>query len=177
MKITKGSLKGLEVKGYDNDSTRATSARVYDSLFDILVPYLKEAKVLDLFSGTGLLGLTALSLGAKSVVFNDMDRKAFLNIRDNVLRAKKQELILNFDYKKAIEYLTMREMIFDIVFLDPPYSVYNLLEIIEFLNINKLVKKNSILVIETDDENFNLNLELIKFKKFGYRHMYIYRIP
>lgn len=175
MYVNRGKYKGTLIKGYENASTRATASRVYDSLFDYLSPYIKEASVLDLFAGTGQLGITALSMGAKEAVFNDLDKGAFQNIKDNLNAINVNALVMNFDYEKALSFLSLRNTKFDLIFLDPPYSKINIDNIIsKLINLN-LLNDKAIIIVETD-ENLNLNYHLLNHKNYGYKQIYIYEI-
>lgn len=174
MKITKGKYKGKKIIGFDNPGTRATTSRLYDSLFDTISPYLKDKVVLDLFAGTGRLGITALSLGAKEVVFNDIDKDAFKNIKLNLSNFKNNSLVLNFDYEKAIEYLSFKKSKFDIVFIDPPFSKINIKDIIDLINKNNIVSDDALFIIETDEE-IDLDMKLLKKNNFSYKNIYVYK--
>lgn len=175
MYVNRGKYKGTLIKGYKNASTRATSSRVYDSLFDYLSPYIKDASVLDLFAGTGQLGITALSMGAKEAIFNDLDKGAFQNIKDNLNAVNVSTLVMNFDYEKALSFLSLRNSKFNLIFLDPPYSKIKINDIIDKLIAINLLKEKAIIVVETD-EDLNLNYHLLNHKNYGYKKIYIYEI-
>lgn len=175
MYVNRGKYKGTLIKGYENASTRATASRVYDSLFDYLSPYIKDASVLDLFAGTGQLGITALSMGAKEAIFNDLDKGAFQNIKDNLNAINVSTLVMNFDYEKALSFLSLRNSKFNLIFLDPPYSKIKINDIIDKLIASNLLKEKAIIVVETD-EDLNLNYHLLNHKNYGYKKIYIYEI-
>lgn len=175
MYVNRGKYKGTLIKGYENASTRATASRVYDSLFDYLSPYIKDASVLDLFAGTGQLGITALSMGAKNAIFNDIDKGAFQNIKDNLSAIKVNTLVMNFDYEKALTFLNLKKAKFNLIFLDPPYSKINIENIISKLINFNLLNNKAIIVVETD-EDLNLNYKLLNHKNYGYKQIYIYEI-
>lgn len=102
-------------------STRPTAARVRESLFSIIAAHVPHARVLDLFAGTGALGIEALSRGAEHAVFVDRDRHVVTCLRRNVEPFAKRCEILSVAHNQAIALLAQRQGQFDVVFLDPPY--------------------------------------------------------
>ena len=84
MRVISGSLRGREIKGYTIDGTRPTMDRVKESMFAIIQDYIKDSICLDLFSGTGNLGIEAISNGAKKVYFNDKNKVATKIIKENI---------------------------------------------------------------------------------------------
>jgi 16S rRNA (guanine(966)-N(2))-methyltransferase RsmD len=124
MRIIAGSAKGKVIKCRDGFDTRPTTDRVKESLFSIIAPYIGDARVLDLFSGTGNLALEAISRGAKKAVMIERDKEALRMIIQNVnnlgfedqCRAYKNETL------RALDILGKKREKFDIIFLDPPYK-------------------------------------------------------
>ena len=90
MKVISGFLRGREIKGYTIDGTRPTMDRVKESMFAIVQDYIKDSVCLDLFAGTGNLGIEAISNGAKKVYFNDRNKVAVKMIKDNLVFLIKQ---------------------------------------------------------------------------------------
>ena len=105
MKIISGSLKGRKIIGYDIEGTRPTMDRVRESLFAMIQNHLPNSIVLDLFAGTGALGVEALSRGAKEVVFCDKVLDAIKVIKQNVTSTNNldKSIIINKDYKEVLE--------------------------------------------------------------------------
>ena len=134
MRVISGTARGVQLKTPEGLKTRPTSDRVKEALFSIIQFDLPCAKVLDLFGGTGQLGIEALSRGAKSAVFVDEGEKACGLIRENLKRTKlsDQAKVIRSDYMQYLQ--TCRET-FDIVLLDPPYA-----EIFLENALNKLVE-------------------------------------
>ncbi len=178
MKIISGIFKGRTIKGFDIDGTRPTMDRVKESLFAMIQNYLDNAIVLDLFSGTGNLGFEALSNGAKYCYFNDKNRKCV----DSIIKTAKEFdiessiKVSNFDYKKALNNYISENIKFDIIFLDPPYKMEALNEIIKDIHDNKLLNDNGIIVCEVDTLYLNIEyLEKIKERKYGNKYIIIYK--
>lgn len=121
MRVITGSARGVVLKTPEGDLTRPTTDRVKEALFSIIQFDIPCAKVLDLFGGTGQLGIEALSRGAKHAVFVDHREEACALIRENLKRTKLSELatVVKSDYQN---YLSRCKEKFDIIFLDPPYA-------------------------------------------------------
>ena len=121
MRVISGKARGVQLKTPDGMATRPTADRVKEALFSIIQFDIPAAKVLDLFGGTGQLGIEALSRGAKSAVFVDAGEPACRLIRENLRRAKLESdaTVIRSDY---LAYLKRCKEKFDIIFLDPPYA-------------------------------------------------------
>jgi 16S rRNA (guanine966-N2)-methyltransferase len=124
VRIISGSLKGRRFNVRSGSGVRPTSERVRESLFSVIGNSVKGTVVLDLFSGTGALGIEALSRGAKSVTLVEKDRKVFQNLYSlcSTLNILDQATVMNMDAIEAIELLVIRQSKFDMIFLDPPYD-------------------------------------------------------
>lgn len=124
MRIIAGMARGRQILTPQGRNTRPTLGRVKESLFGILQFVLEGARVLDLFAGSGSLGLEALSRGAAFAVFNDMDRTCCELIRKNIgsLSFTDRSSVMQMDSLAAITRLTGGQA-FDIAFLDPPYRM------------------------------------------------------
>lgn len=126
MRVLTGQSKGKRLKVPRGKSLRPTAARIKKSMFDILGSEVQQTRVLDLFSGSGNLGIEALSLGAESCVFVEK-KPATAGIIAQNLRScgyTEQSRILNFDFRKALSMLSAENCGFDLVFIDPPYEFY-----------------------------------------------------
>ncbi len=121
MRVITGKARGVQLKTPDGMLTRPTSDRVKEACFSIIQFDLPGARVLDLFGGTGQLGIEALSRGAKSAVFVDQREDACKLIRENLRRTKMEAdgKVVRSDY---LDYLRRTKERFDIIFLDPPYA-------------------------------------------------------
>ena len=122
MRIVSGKYKGRTLKGYNLKGTRPTMDRVKESLFATINEYLDNSVCLDLFAGSGALGIEALSTGSKEVIFVDKEYIACKTIKSNleILDSNINATVLNMDYLKALDKLYPKQ--FDIIFLDPPYK-------------------------------------------------------
>ena len=178
MRIISGDFKGKTIKGYDIDGTRPTMDRVKESLFASIQDYISDATVLDLFAGTGNLGLEALSNRAKFCYFNDINIKCIKLIENftKSLNISSKCKILNMNYKTALKYFKNNNIKFNIIFLDPPYKMEILNEIIEYIKGNDLIERNGLIVCEIDNLYLNIGyLEKIKEKKYGSKYIVIYK--
>lgn len=154
MRIIAGKFKAKRLVSPKTDKTRPTLDRVKEALFSILETYIKEANVLDLFSGTGNLGLESISRGASFAWLNDKERLSISTIISNakLTKAEKYVKITNKDYIKCLSQILKENIQFDIIFLDPPYDSnlgINSLKLISE-NKGKILKEDGIIVYETD---------------------------
>lgn len=136
----------------DGNSTRPTTDRVKESLFNIIAGHLEDALVLDLYSGTGSLGIEALSRGAKEAVFVDQSRECAGIIKDNLVHTKflDKAQIVNCDVRSAILKLTASGKKFDLIFMDPPYSKNFVEETLNFLANSDIIIDNGLIIAEHD---------------------------
>ena len=176
MRIISGTMRGMKLNTLDGLNTRPTLDRVKEALFSKLASQIDENTiVLDLFSGSGALGLESISRGAAKAVMCDKDYSAFKIIKQNVEKAKaidKTELI-NSDYLKALKKLAEKKYKFDIVFLDPPYKTDFASVAAHELITLELLSEDGIIVIETDERGKVINeidnniLDIYDEKKYG----------
>ncbi len=174
MRIISGKYKGRVLKGYTLKGTRPTMDRVKESLFASIQDYLDNSVCLDLFAGSGNLGIEALSMGSREVVFVDKEYMACKTIKSNLdmLDNNLNTTILTMDYLKAIEKLYPKK--FDIIFLDPPYKTDYIEKSLK--KISELNLVNGIVVLESDSLdklNFSDYYDEIKTKKYGDKYIRI----
>lgn len=150
MRIITGSAKGLLLKAPRGMNTRPTTDRVKESLFSILGDIVVDAKVLDIFAGTGNLGLEALSRGANHAVFVDQSRESIAVIQENALhtRLNDQSTIIKADVVRQLRQLSLTNHSFDLVFCDPPYNKGYVQQVLEILDSSSLLLPQAIVVIE-----------------------------
>lgn len=176
MRVISGKYKGRKIEGYDIEGTRPTQDRVKESLFAMIQEDLIDSICLDLFSGSGNLGIEALSNGASFSYFVDNNKNCIDVIKKN-LKDIKDTSVLNLDYKDALEYFKNNNIKFNIIFLDPPYNLncldYILNKIVEY----NLLEKDGLVICEYEFDNFKEynNLKIIKDKKYGYKNIRIYK--
>ena len=151
MRIITGSAKGLKLKTPAGFFTRPTSDRVKESVFNVLngmINFSETESVLDVFAGTGALGLESLSRGAASAVFIDFATADI--IAENIRRAKFENVteILRGDFTKCLRKLSQRELQFDLIFLDPPYKKNLVTSALTLIAELKLLKEDGLVVAE-----------------------------
>ena len=147
MRVISGSAKGVQLKTPDGMLTRPTADRVKEALFSIVQFDIPCAKVLDLFGGTGQLGIEALSRGAESAVFVDHQDSACRLIRENLKRTKFENKgrVVCADYQKFLNYCTES---FDIILLDPPYAEVFLENALKLISEIDILQSGGIIVLE-----------------------------
>lgn len=178
MKVISGKYKGRNILGFNIDGTRPTQDRVKESIFGMIQNKVPNSIALDLFAGSGNLGIEALSNFASFTYFVDSNKEAVTTINKNleIINEKNFKVILN-DYRKALVMLEKEKIKFDIVFLDPPYKDKIIEEILNELDIKDLLNNNALVICETEYLNFvkdYSNYRLIKNKKYGYKYVHIY---
>ena len=180
MKVISGTLKGRIIKGHNIEGTRPTMDRVKESLFASINSYIKGSIVLDLFAGSGNLGIEAISNGATKCYFVDNNRVCTKTINENItnFNIKDKCTILNLDYKKALNYFKDNNIKFDLILVDPPYKYENINEILDIISNYNLLNNNCIIVLEYQKDNLNNisnSYELLKYKKYGDKYISIYK--
>ncbi len=156
MRVISGSARGLKLVALEGMNTRPTTDRVKENLFNIIAPYIEEdSKILDLFAGSGALGVEALSRGARSAVFCDSNEKSIEIIKNNIQRARfidKSEVFFG-EAQLILKKLSHMGKKFDIIFLDPPYSKDIVPDILVGLEKMGILEDKVIIVSETDVED------------------------
>lgn len=174
MRVISGKYKGKKLIGFDIDGTRPTMDRVKESLFAMIQNNVRNSIVLDLFAGSGSLGIEALSNGAKEVYFVDNNIKLIEIIKENIKTFDETTHVLKSDYKDALKLLNKTK--FDIIFLDPPYKLNLINDCLNKIHEHKLLNKDGIIVCEYENEDIDTEyFELIKEKKYGDKHIKIYK--
>ena len=147
MRVISGKAKGVMLKTPDGMQTRPTSDRVKEAMFSIIQFDLPGAKVLDLFGGTGQLGIEAISRGAQSAVFVDAREEACRLIRGNLAKAKleSQGKVIRCDYA---DYLKRSREKYGIIFLDPPYAEVFLEKSLKIIEEIDILESGGIIIAE-----------------------------
>ncbi|MDD2628311.1 MAG: 16S rRNA (guanine(966)-N(2))-methyltransferase RsmD [Clostridia bacterium] len=156
MRIIAGRWKSKELVSPKTTKIRPTLDRIKEALFSIIMPYIENAEVLDLFAGTGNLGIEALSRGASFVHFNDIDPEAIKTIYTNVQLTNYQNYakITKKDYEKCLKSLKKENKSFDIIFVDPPYNKNEIEKCLKNIENYKVLKADGIIILETDRDKF-----------------------
>ena len=166
MRIITGKAKGIRLATLEGENTRPTSERTKEAVFSMIQFELEGRRVLDLFSGSGQMGLEALSRGASSAVMVDHSKAALAVIKQNIAKTKLEGahtvLADSLEFLRAEGRKRNESGKFDIVFLDPPYREKLIPKAIELLLSGRLIKRTSIIVCESagDEEVFCGNEEL-----------------
>jgi len=179
MRITTGSVKGMNLKSVPGLDTRPTSDKVKQSLFNTIQFDIEGRRVLDLFAGTGQLGIEALSRGAAEAVFVDNSPAALAVIRENVGKAgfSDRSKIIRSDYKAFLQ--SAQKESFHLVFIDPPYRPGFINRVLSFIQTFDIVKENGIIVCESASSEKAAdgpgNLRLIKSARYGASALAFYK--
>lgn len=172
MKIISGKYKGRTLRGFDINGTRPTMDRVKESLFAMIQDYIKDSVVLDLYAGSGNLAIEAISNGAKEAYLVDNKKQAINVIKDNIKSLNIDNTnIINKNAKDALNDFIKDKIIFDIIFLDPPYHTDELNISLSIINDNiSILSNNGIIVCESelkiDYSKYN-NLFIYKTRRYG----------
>lgn len=150
MRVISGQAKGHPLKAVPGNHTRPTTDKVKESLFSMIGPYFDDERVLDLFAGTGGLGIEALSRGAHHAVFIDSNSQSIDIIRRNLqsTRLEDRSEVYRNDARRALKLLERAGKPFDLIFLDPPYITKDCDEILMELASRGLVKHDALAVVE-----------------------------
>ena len=150
MRVISGSARRIQLKTVEGMGTRPTTDRIKETLFNILQPELYRARFLDLFSGSGAIGIEALSSGCGMAVFVENDREATACIRENLERTKLFETaeVMQKDVFAALETLEKEGKSFDIIFMDPPYDRLFEKKVLDRLYGSVLIHEETLIVVE-----------------------------
>jgi 16S rRNA (guanine(966)-N(2))-methyltransferase RsmD len=182
LRVIAGSAKGHKLSSLKGLKTRPTLERVREAVFNILGTVVCDAIFLDLFAGTGAMGIEALSRGAKFVYFNDYDRIAKTIIKQNLLNChldNKSE-IYNMDAELLIKLLDKQlDKIIDIIYIDPPYEIGKYDSILVLIEKSSLLKDGSLVIAETNNRTSLMEtigrLKLKKKSSYGDTIIWFYK--
>lgn len=150
MRVIAGTAKRIPLQTPKGFCTRPTTDRIKETLFNMLQPYMLDSKFLDLFSGSGAIGIEALSRGASEAVFVEHEKEAITCIHNNLKDTKldAQGIVLFMDCQKALVQLKKQNKKFNIIFMDPPYQKGYEKQIIEYIASTSLLEKDGMLILE-----------------------------
>jgi len=171
VRIRAGTARGRNIEAPKGRDTRPTLDRVRENLFNILQRKTWDAKVLDLFSGTGALSLEALSRGAAEAVLVDIDRaaNACQKLNTQKLGFDSQARILLMDWQQAVRQLAAAGEKFDLIFLDPPYAMHDMTDVMEALI--PLLAEEATVIVEHEARVMPATAdgyEMYDSRKYGY---------
>jgi 16S rRNA (guanine(966)-N(2))-methyltransferase RsmD len=175
VRIIAGTRKGHTIRAPRGRDTRPTSDRVRENVFNIVAPWLGEAAVLDLFAGSGAMGLEALSRGAARAVFVEADAQACRAIDQNLDRLRLTGAqVLRQDVARFLPVETRR---FDLVFCDPPYDDYERVEPVLARHLPRLLEDDGVVVLETSSRAAEpeLPLTLRTTRRYGAARITLYQ--
>ncbi|MFL0195952.1 16S rRNA (guanine(966)-N(2))-methyltransferase RsmD [Clostridium sp. WILCCON 0269] len=174
MRVIGGLARGRKLMSPDGyGTTRPTLDRVKESMFNIIQNRIYGACVLDIFAGTGSLGLEAVSRGAKKCYLVDKDKDTFFFLKKNVENLGFSEMCetINVDSHKFLKEIVGKKEIFDIIFIDPPYKKDMIPPIIEIVESEKLLREGGIIVtkIDTSEKMYDGKDSIIlsDYRKYG----------
>lgn len=172
MRVIAGSARRLNLKTIPSIDTRPTTDRIKETLFNMINPYLVDATFLDLFAGSGQMGIEALSRGAKTAVFVENNKLAVSCMEHNlsVTKLKENAKIIASDVFLALKSLE-GSITFDYIFMDPPYNQQLEKQVLEYLKNSSLITTSSVIIVEASfDTEFDyvneLGFEMIKRKEY-----------
>ncbi|MCI8654751.1 MAG: 16S rRNA (guanine(966)-N(2))-methyltransferase RsmD [Clostridia bacterium] len=176
MRIISGKARGTKLNTLEGEQTRPTLDRVKESIFNIIQNELEETVFVDIFSGSGAIGLEALSRGAKKAILCDKSREAIAIIKSNVEKTHFQEKaqIINADFEKCLKEI--KEEV-DYIYIDPPYKTDYILKSLKILEESEIIKEETKIILETDDEERilkqieSLKFDIIDKRKYGIAHI------
>lgn len=166
MRIIGGTHGGRKIRSPEGKNTRPTTDFVREALFNILGSYVVESNILDVFAGTGAVGLEALSRGAQTATFIEKDPKAFLIIKQNLkdLNLQDKAFLIKDDALSALKNLDKKGQSFDIIFMDPPYNENHIKPCMEFLRKSTVLKNGDVLIVQYP-KNESMDYEGFLLKK------------
>ena len=178
MRIISGKYKGRIIKGMDIVGTRPTMDRVKESMFAMIQNNIKESICLDLFAGSGSLGIEAISNGCKKCYFVDNNKQALDTIKENInnLKINEEYRIIKNDYNEALKYFKDNNIKFDLIFLDPPYKLNLINGILNKIIEYNLLNNNGQVICEYESELVdNDTLTLLKERSYSSKKIKIYK--
>lgn len=175
MRVISGKARGTKLNSIEGLETRPTLDRVKESLFNIIQNKMEDSVVLDLFAGSGAIGIECISRGAKKVYFCEKSHASSKMIQQNLEKTKflSQSIVMEQDYKKCLKILKEKEISFDVIYIDPPYKENIAVDSVKRILSLDLLKKEGIIIIETDDETRELKelekteLNVYDLRKYG----------
>ena len=178
MRIISGKARGTKLYTLEGMETRPTLDRVKESLFNIINDRIYDSTILDLFSGSGAIGLEFASRGAKKVILCDVSKNATDIIQKNIEKTHLENMteLYNLDFKKMIKKLENNTV--DIIFLDPPYKTDYIKEAVLLIKNNNILNEDGIIIAETDEPEKvkkqleEINMTIINQRKYGRANLF-----
>ena len=172
MRIIGGKARGTKLYTLEGDNTRPTLDRVRESLFNIIQFDVPNSVFVDLFSGSGAVGLEAISRGAKKSIFCDKSRDAINIIKKNIdkTHCKEQTNVYQISYEELLQNKINEKI--DIIYIDPPYETNFAYKSINIILERNLIDNNSIIIVETDREDVIKQIDTIELIEIADKRKY-----
>lgn len=170
MRIIGGKYRGRVLAAFKGQDIRPTSDRAKEAVFNILAPEINGANVLDLFCGSGSVGLEAISRGADLVVFNDISKDSLAVLKKNLALIRQTAPVYNLDYKV---FLSRIDITFDIIYIDPPYKSGAGEDALRMIAQRRLLNTGGVAILESD-KPFSGEIEnLVRYdeRKYGIAYL------
>lgn len=179
MRVISGIARGTKLDSRESISTRPTLDRIKENMFNLIQDCIVDSIVLDLFAGSGQLGIEALSRGARKCYFCDNDKEDILFLKKNIEKthfSEKSE-VFNTDFKQLLNSINEK---CDLIFIDPPYKSEFVSQSLEKIYERQILNKDGIIVIETDETqkiqellNSRTYINVLKTKNYGRVSLFI----
>lgn len=177
MRIIGGKAKGTKLYTLEGEKTRPTLDRVKESLFNIIQSDIQDSIFLDLFAGSGAIGLEAVSRGAKKAILCDSSKQAIEIIKKNIEKTHLQEKteLYQMEFEKLLENKIQEKI--DIIYIDPPYATNFVYQAIKLIIKKDIVNEQSVIIVETDQEQKilkqieDLEVKIVDKRKYGRAHL------
>ena len=182
MRVISGIARGTKLDSRESISTRPTLDRIKENMFNLIQDKVRDSVVLDLFAGSGQLGIEALSRGADRAYFCDIDKEDIVFLEKNIdkTRLTEKAIVLNADFKKVLKTVNER---FDLIFIDPPYKSNFVEESLELIFENAILNTDGLIVIETDETqkiqellDSKSYINILKTKNYGRVSLFIEKL-
>lgn len=183
MRVIAGKARRIPLQTLPGMETRPTTDRIKETLFNMLQPELADSNFLDLFAGSGAIGIEALSRGAGKAVFVEQSPEAVRCIRDNLNRTRLTEdaMVYQTEVLEGIHRAEQAGLIFDLIFMDPPYRMEHEKRVLESLAQSPLVHDDTLIIVEASletelDYASELGFDIIKVKTYKTnQHIFLMR--
>ena len=181
MRVVAGDRKGMPLKAITGNTTRPTTDKVKESIFNMIGPFFDGGIALDLFAGSGGLGIECLSRGAEQAIFVEKDSRAFQTLQENIKKCRYEREVELFrtDANRAVKGLLKREIVIDYLFVDPPYHKKEYYDLVETLVQGEKLSESAIIMCEHSmevelPENYGV-YQLTRQETYGSTIISIYR--
>lgn len=182
MRIISGRAKGRKILSPATNETRPTLDRIKESIFNIIQGYVVDSVVVDVFAGTGSLGLEAASRGAKEVYLIDKSPVTYPLLKQNIENLKFEDVCtsINGDSYSALRNFASKGVVFDLIFIDPPYMKDLIPQAMEIVDKNNMLQEDGMIVckIDSSEEIFEgtENIKLVDKRKYGNTIVCFYKV-